>query len=296
MKYDVMAFATVFWFVLGESLMAQTPQMKTVEPESGKIGAVLQVHGLALSKANVGEVFLTDHTLDMKVKILDQKDDLIEFRIPPSVGAGRLQLVVKTTGKHPLLLEQPAYVTVEEPTEQSEILESREPDNRVKQASVLIQSLADTSLIEGHLATKKDELVTQNRSVRPPQLSSGRLIWTGALQKNTLLTFSAAGASSGVLNGRLPGAPVSISVRPAELVDGGIAVYSKNRERGRTSESTGAWNGWNVVVRDWSPKHATRVNVIEVPGPTNEWKRLVLRNGNHHVSVVVIEWQRTPLQ
>ena len=53
------------------------------------------------------EVYLTDHTFDMKVKVLDQTDDSIEFRIPPFVKPGRLQLVVKTAGKEPLLLEQP---------------------------------------------------------------------------------------------------------------------------------------------------------------------------------------------
>jgi len=66
-------------------------------------------------------VYLTDHTFDMKVKVLDQQDDVIEFRIPPSVKPGRLQLLVKTTGKQPLLLEQPVYITVEEPKETTEI-------------------------------------------------------------------------------------------------------------------------------------------------------------------------------
>jgi hypothetical protein len=72
----------------------------------------------------VDEVYLSDHTLDMKVKVLDQKDDTIEFRIPPSVKPGRLQLVVKTAGKQPLILEQPVYITVEEPKETTEIASS----------------------------------------------------------------------------------------------------------------------------------------------------------------------------
>ena len=61
------------------------------------------------------EVYLTDHTFDMKVKVLDQTEDSIEFRIPPFVKPGRLQLLVKTAGKEPVLLEQPVYITVEEP-------------------------------------------------------------------------------------------------------------------------------------------------------------------------------------
>jgi hypothetical protein len=99
------------------SLPAQVPAMKKVEPDSGKIGSVLQVHGIFLGKTQVDEVYLTDHTFDMKVKVLGQSEDVIEFRIPPSVKPGRLQLLVKTTGHEPVLLEQPVFITVEEPKE-----------------------------------------------------------------------------------------------------------------------------------------------------------------------------------
>jgi hypothetical protein len=101
-------------------LMAQVPVMTTVQPNSGKIGSVLRIHGVYLDKSKVEEVYLTDHTLDMKVKVLDQSGDAIEFRIPPSVKPGRLQLLVKTPGKEPLLIEQPVYITVEEPKEIAE--------------------------------------------------------------------------------------------------------------------------------------------------------------------------------
>jgi hypothetical protein len=97
------------------SLSAQVPVMNKVEPDSGKIGSVLQVHGVFLGKTKVDEVYLTDHTFDMKVKVLGQSEDVIEFRIPPSVKPGRLQLLVKTTGREPVLLEQPVFITVEEP-------------------------------------------------------------------------------------------------------------------------------------------------------------------------------------
>ena len=120
----LMFLTSLFCFGLAGSLSAQAPQMNTVQPDGGKIGSVLRVHGLFLGKARVDEVYLTDHTFDMKVKVLDQKDDVIEFRIPPSVKPGRLQLLVKTTGKQPLLLEQPVYITVEEPKETTEIASS----------------------------------------------------------------------------------------------------------------------------------------------------------------------------
>src|SRR5579864_5297363 len=120
----LMFLTTLFCFGLAASLSAQAPQMNTVQPDGGKIGAVLRVHGLYLGKAKVDEVYLSDHTLDMKVKVLDQKDDTIEFRIPPSVKPGRLQLVLKTVGKQPLILEQPVYITVEEPKDTTEIASS----------------------------------------------------------------------------------------------------------------------------------------------------------------------------
>jgi len=93
---------------------AQVPLMNTVQPDSGKIGSILRIQGVYLGKEKVDEVYLTDHTFDMKVKVLDQTEDSIEIRIPPSAKPGRLQLLVKTAGKKPLLLEQPVYITVEE--------------------------------------------------------------------------------------------------------------------------------------------------------------------------------------
>jgi hypothetical protein len=120
----LMLLTTLFCFGLAGSLSAQAPQMNNVQPNEGKIGSVLRIHGLFLGKAKVEEVYLTDHTFDMKVKVLDQQDDVIEFRIPPSAKPGRLQLLVKTTGKQPLLLEQPVYITVQEPKENTEIAAS----------------------------------------------------------------------------------------------------------------------------------------------------------------------------
>jgi hypothetical protein len=81
------------------SLPAQVPVMRQAVPDIGKIGSVLRIQGDFLGKAKVDEVYLTDHTFDMKVKVLDQTDDFIEFRVPPFVKPGRLQLLVKTAGK-----------------------------------------------------------------------------------------------------------------------------------------------------------------------------------------------------
>jgi len=106
---------------LALSASAQVPQMGTVEPGNGKVGSVLKIHGVHLDKNKVDEVYLTDHTFDMKVKVLEQTDDIIQFRIPPSAKPGRLQLLVKTAGKEPKLLEQPVYITVEEKDTSSDV-------------------------------------------------------------------------------------------------------------------------------------------------------------------------------
>jgi hypothetical protein len=106
-------------------LSAQVPQMSTVDPGGGKIGSVLRVNGVHLDKDKVDEVYLSDKTLDMKVKVLEQSDNWIKFRIPPSVKPGRLQLVVKTTGRNSLVLEQPVYITVEEAAQPTEIAASK---------------------------------------------------------------------------------------------------------------------------------------------------------------------------
>jgi hypothetical protein len=108
---------SLFCIGAAASLSAQVPVMNKVQPDSGKIGSVLRIDGVFLGKAKVDEVYLTDHTFDMKVKVLDQTDASIEFRIPPSAKPGRLQLLVKTTGHDPVLLEQPVFITVEEPKE-----------------------------------------------------------------------------------------------------------------------------------------------------------------------------------
>jgi hypothetical protein len=108
---------SLFCFSGASALMAQVPVMSHVVPDSGKTGSVLTVKGEFLDKAKVDEVYLSDHTFDMKVKVLAQTGDSIEFRIPPFAKPGRLQLVVKTTGSDPEILEQPVYITVEDPNQ-----------------------------------------------------------------------------------------------------------------------------------------------------------------------------------
>lgn len=85
----------------------------SVEPDSGRVGDVLTIHGTNLGKDNVAELYLTDGKVDIKVVIVEQTPDLIRFRIPAETNPGRFSLMVLTgKGSDQKLLEQPVRVTV----------------------------------------------------------------------------------------------------------------------------------------------------------------------------------------
>jgi hypothetical protein len=132
---------------------------------------------------------------------------------------------------------------------------------------------------------------TLARSATQARQSWGRLIWTGELQKNELISFSERGASRGVLNGRLPGFRIKVNVHPGEVVDGGIAILTNDPSRVGVNEPSHARNGWDVVIYKWIQKLIPELKVVETPGPSNNWSRIVLQNGDRSLSVVVVDWQ-----
>jgi hypothetical protein len=132
---------------------------------------------------------------------------------------------------------------------------------------------------------------TLTRSAIQARPSWGRLIWTGELQKNEFISFSASGSSRGVLNGRLPGFPIKINIHPGEVVDGGIAIFTNDANRAGVNEPAHARNGWDVVVYKWVQKPIPELRLVEPPGPSNNWGRIVLQNADRNLSVVVVDWQ-----
>lgn len=126
------------------------------------------------------------------------------------------------------------------------------------------------------------------RAVSP---ASGRIIWTGHLQKNQEIAINGKSCSTGFLEGELPGKPVKFSISPGDLSNDGIVLYTANSQYANSViESPGAENGWNKTTYTWNPKYANDVTVKEPPAPQNQWKRLVLLSKNPRISVVVIDW------
>lgn len=115
MKYAILNLFALGVVFGGTALAFQGfPQADRIEPRVAKVGAVLTVWGKALDKEHVEEVYLTDHRFDMKVKVIEQSDTFLKFRIPPFAKPGRLQLLLLTGGEKPAYLEQPLYVQVDE--------------------------------------------------------------------------------------------------------------------------------------------------------------------------------------
>ncbi len=88
------------------------PMMSSVEPDVGKVGDALAIHGENLGQDNVSALYLTDGITDIKVLMIDQSATSIKFRIPPEAKPGRFSLMVLTKGKTPKLIEQPVKITV----------------------------------------------------------------------------------------------------------------------------------------------------------------------------------------
>jgi len=133
--------------------------------------------------------------------------------------------------------------------------------------------------------------VSQPRTTTPPaRPRSGRLIWTGDLARNALLSLSSTGASAGWMNGHLPGFPVKISIYPGDLVTGGIEVYVSDPKHSTNAEPPSGRNGWNTVVFKYDAKRIPDIRILEAPSSSNSWNQLVLQNGKRPVSVLVIDW------
>ena len=91
---------------------AGVPIMRVVEPDSAKVGDIVEIQGENLAQDSVTTVYLTDENTDLKVVMIDQTATSIRFRIPPLAKPGRFTIMVLTTDKPPRLIEEPVKITV----------------------------------------------------------------------------------------------------------------------------------------------------------------------------------------
>lgn len=106
--------AVLFLFALSAVSMAQSksPRLATVTPETGKPGAEYVTAGENLATDTVKELYLTNGKDDIKVEIVAQKSESIQFKAPGTVKPGRYSLMLLTAdGKQ--FIEQPVKLTIE---------------------------------------------------------------------------------------------------------------------------------------------------------------------------------------
>ncbi len=97
-----------------------SPVMLGISQKAAKPGEIVTVSGEGLGVKNVDEIYLTDHKFDMRVKVVEQKDNTVKFRVPPFAKPGRMQLLFLSKGDEPKLLEQPVYLLIQDPSEVTE--------------------------------------------------------------------------------------------------------------------------------------------------------------------------------
>lgn len=125
---------------------------------------------------------------------------------------------------------------------------------------------------------------------RPAMPRAGRVIWTGSLARQGIVELDGRSASVGSLNGALPGAPVSLSITPAEFGPDGLMVYTTDASRHNRMEPASAGTGWNRVTYVWDPERVRQISVLEAPNPNNGFNRLALRNDARRCSMILIDW------
>jgi len=270
-------------------------------------------------------------TIQVRMKLMNHKgrpqESIIYYikpaRVPPSLpvrafspAASKSEPPVVTGSAVPItaaLDKEPSLALYERQRPRSEngsMKEAAQPVNHTRPSRVfrlppLRSSAATNSRIRLDLLDAPDVRISQSapsalllangltfaQSAIQARPSWGRLIWTGELQKNEFISFSANGSSRGVLNGRLPGFPIKVNIQSGEVVDGGIAILTNEANRAGVNEPSHARNGWDVVIYKWVQKPIPELRVVEPPGPSNNWSRIVLQNTDRNLSVVVVDWQ-----
>ncbi len=99
-----LAIVTIAGLMSGQSITK-------VEPDTAKAGDTLSVTGTQMDAEAVGDLYLTDGTTDVLLKMDEQTATNIKVKVPATVKAGRWSLMFRT--KKGQLVEQPIKVTIQ---------------------------------------------------------------------------------------------------------------------------------------------------------------------------------------
>jgi len=121
---------------------------------------------------------------------------------------------------------------------------------------------------------------------------AGRLLWIGRLDRGMQVSISGNRASAGVLEGELPGVPVSVTVRPARISRGRLTVYTNTAAEARAPvERPSSETAWYPLGYEWNAGRRADVALAAAPSAENGWKNLTLRGDGGVVPVVVVYWR-----
>ncbi len=143
-----------------------------------------------------------------------------------------------------------------------------------------------------HISPPAPPIVVSQPQQQTPsaKTASGRAIWTGRLPRGGMLLIEGRRPSVGALSGPFPQRTARMRVYSADLGDSGIVIYT-NGSRPNAVEAPSPGNGWNLTTYTFDPRRSRAFTVVEYPGPTNDWKRLLIRNDDRMISMLVIDWE-----
>jgi len=125
-----------------------------------------------------------------------------------------------------------------------------------------------------------------------PAPRSGRLFWTGKLDRHAVLEISGTHASFGSIIGSWSGGPADFRVEPAEFTHDGLMIYTTDGAANGRTEPPSKSNGWNHVEFAFDPVRVGQLVVLEPPSRVNDFNRIVLRSDAKKCPVIVVDWNR----